>query len=90
MEDSKILVISPDTFDTLLKNSPEIAMKMLKKMVLRLRALDDKLEQVLSEIPRGPDLTPLKLRPKRKSPPREGLFSPVVGTGYGLQANGLL
>jgi CRP-like cAMP-binding protein len=60
MEDSKILVISPDTFETLLKNSPEIAMKMLKKMVLRLRALDDKLEQVLSETPRGPDLTPMK------------------------------
>ena len=60
MEDSEILVISPDTFETLLKNSPKIAMKMLKKMVLTLRALDDKLEQVLSEIPRGPDLTPTK------------------------------
>jgi hypothetical protein len=35
-------------------------MKMLKEMVLRLRALDDKLEQVLSEIPKGPDLTPMK------------------------------
>jgi CRP-like cAMP-binding protein len=58
MEDSKILVVSPDTFETLLKNSPEIAMKMLKEMVLRLRALDDKLEQVLSEIPKGPDLAP--------------------------------
>ncbi len=44
VEDSKILVIAPDTFETLLKNSPEIALKMLKKMALRLRALDDKLE----------------------------------------------
>jgi CRP-like cAMP-binding protein len=60
MEDSKILVISPDTFKTLLLNSPEIAMKMLKEMVLRLRALDDKLEQGLSEIPKGPDLAPMK------------------------------
>jgi CRP-like cAMP-binding protein len=60
MEDSKILVVSPDTFETLLKNSPEIAMKMLKEMVLRLRALDDKLEQVLSEIPKAPDLPPMK------------------------------
>ena len=90
MEDSKILVISPDPFETLLMNSPEIAMKMLKKMVLRLRALDDKLEQVLSEIPKGPDLAPMKLWPKRNSPPCGGLFSPVAGTGHGLQANGLL
>ena len=48
VEDSKILVIAPDTFENLLKNSPEIALKMLKKMALRLRALDDKLETTLS------------------------------------------
>ncbi len=53
IEDSKILIVGPDTFETLLKNSPEIAMKMLKKMAVRLRTLDDKLEQVLSEIPKG-------------------------------------
>jgi CRP-like cAMP-binding protein len=49
VEDSKILVVGPDTFESLLKNSPEIAMKMLKKMALRLRALDDKLETALAE-----------------------------------------
>jgi len=32
LEDSKVLVVGPDTFESLLKNSPEIAMKMLKKM----------------------------------------------------------
>ncbi|MBI5968543.1 MAG: hypothetical protein HY882_11905 [Deltaproteobacteria bacterium] len=58
MEDSRILVVGPDTFEILLKNSPETAMKMVKKMTLRLRALDDKLEQVFSEIPKRPDLTP--------------------------------
>jgi CRP-like cAMP-binding protein len=60
MEDSRILVVGPDTFETVLKNSREIAMKMLKKMALRLRVLEDKLEQVLSEIPKRPDLTPMK------------------------------
>ena len=49
MEDSKVLVVGPDTFESLLKNSPEIAMKMLKKMALRLRALDDKLESAFGE-----------------------------------------
>jgi CRP/FNR family transcriptional regulator, cyclic AMP receptor protein len=48
-EDSKVLVVGPDTFESLLKNSPEIAMKMLKKMALRLRALDDKLETAFGE-----------------------------------------
>jgi CRP/FNR family transcriptional regulator, cyclic AMP receptor protein len=49
VEDSKVLVVGPDTFENLLKNSPEIAMKMLKKMALRLRALDDKLETALAD-----------------------------------------
>jgi CRP/FNR family transcriptional regulator, cyclic AMP receptor protein len=49
VEDSKILVVGPDTFESLLKNSPEIAIKMLKKMALRLRALDEKLETALAE-----------------------------------------
>jgi CRP/FNR family cyclic AMP-dependent transcriptional regulator len=51
IEDSKILVIRPDAFESLLKNSPEIALKMLKKMALRLRALDDKLETTLGHFP---------------------------------------
>lgn len=51
IEDSKILVVGPDTFESLLKGSPEIALKMLRKMALRLRALDDKLETALAELP---------------------------------------
>ena len=49
IEDSKVLVVGPDTFESLLKNSPEIAMKMLRKIALRLRALDDKLETALAD-----------------------------------------
>jgi CRP/FNR family cyclic AMP-dependent transcriptional regulator len=48
IEDSKVLVINPQTFESLLKNSPEIALKMLKKMALRLRASDEKLEATLT------------------------------------------
>lgn len=49
IEDSKILVVSPDTFESLLKGNIEIALKMLKKMASRLRALDERLETVVLE-----------------------------------------
>lgn len=49
IKDSKILVINPETFETLLKSNPEIAVKMLKKMASRLRNLDEHLETVLLE-----------------------------------------
>ena len=49
MEDSKILVVSPDTFESLLKGNIEIALKMLKKMASRLRALDERLETAILE-----------------------------------------
>ncbi len=53
MEDSKILVISPNTFEGLLKNNVEIALKMLRKMAARLRALDEHFEAALLEAKKG-------------------------------------
>lgn len=47
IEDSKLLVIRPETFSSLLKGNVEIAVKMLKKMASRLRATDENLETVL-------------------------------------------
>ena len=49
IEDSKLLVISPETFASLLKSDIEIGLKMLKKMATRLRALDEHLEAALLE-----------------------------------------
>jgi CRP-like cAMP-binding protein len=49
IEDSKILVVSPNTFESLLKGNIEIALKMLKKMASRLRALDERLETAILE-----------------------------------------
>jgi CRP/FNR family transcriptional regulator, cyclic AMP receptor protein len=49
IEDSKILVVSPETFENLLRSNLEIAVKMLKKMASRLRNLDEHLETVLLE-----------------------------------------
>jgi len=49
IEDSKILVVSPDTFESLLKGNIEIALKMLKKMASRLRASDERLETSILE-----------------------------------------
>ena len=56
IEDSKLLVINPETFMSLLKSDIEIALKMLKKMAARLRALDEHLETALLEAKkeRGP------------------------------------
>lgn len=53
IEDSKILVINPETFDSLLKSNVEIAVKMLKKMASRLRATDEHLETALMESQKG-------------------------------------
>jgi CRP-like cAMP-binding protein len=47
--DSKLLVITPDTFENLLKSNLEIAIKMLKRMAARLRALDEHFETALLE-----------------------------------------
>ena len=49
IEDSKLLVINPDTFESLLKSNPDIALKMLKKMASRLRALDEHFESAILE-----------------------------------------
>lgn len=49
IEDSKILVVSPDNFESLLKSNMDIALKMLKKMASRLRALDEHLELAILE-----------------------------------------
>jgi CRP/FNR family transcriptional regulator, cyclic AMP receptor protein len=52
IEDSKILVINPETFEILLKSNLEIAIKMLKKMASRLRHMDESLETALLESPK--------------------------------------
>ncbi len=49
IEDVKVLIVGPDTFESLLKSNVEIAIKMLKKMAGRLRALDERLETALGE-----------------------------------------
>ena len=49
MEDSKILVVTPETFESLLKSNIDIALKMLKKMASRLRALNEHLETAIVE-----------------------------------------
>ncbi len=47
IEDSKLLVVRPETFESLLKSNVEIALKMLKKMATRLRVLDEHLETAI-------------------------------------------
>jgi CRP-like cAMP-binding protein len=49
IEDSKLLVINPEAFESLLKSNIEIALKMLKKMASRLRATDAHFETAILE-----------------------------------------
>ena len=53
IEDSKLLVINPDTFESLLKSNLEIALKMLRKMASRLRATDEHFETAIREATKG-------------------------------------
>ncbi len=59
IEDSKILVVTPETFETLLRSNIDIALKMLRKLASRLRALDDHLEVALLEMQSKSNKPPL-------------------------------
>ena len=59
IEDSKILVVTPETFESLLRSNIDIALKMLRKLAVRLRALDDHLEVAILETQRKANKPPL-------------------------------
>ncbi len=59
IEDSKILVVTPETFENLLRSNIDIALKMLRKLAARLRALDDHLEVAILETQSKADKPPL-------------------------------
>ena len=52
IEDSKILVVTPETFESLLRSNIDIALKMLRKLAGRLRALNDHLEVAILDTQR--------------------------------------
>jgi CRP-like cAMP-binding protein len=47
IEESKVLVIDPKTFEIMLKNNVEIAVRMIKKLSQRLQEADDQIESLL-------------------------------------------
>ncbi len=47
VEESKVLVIDPKTFEIMLKNNVEIAVRMIKKLAQRLQEADDQIESLL-------------------------------------------
>ncbi len=47
LEESKMLVIDPKTFELLIKNNIEIAIRMIKKLAQRLQEADDQIESLL-------------------------------------------
>jgi CRP/FNR family cyclic AMP-dependent transcriptional regulator len=47
IEDCKMLVIDPKTYELMLKNNIEIAVRMIKKLAQRLQEADDQIESLL-------------------------------------------
>jgi CRP-like cAMP-binding protein len=47
LEESKILVIDPKTFEAMIKNNTEIAVRMIKKLAARLQDADDQIESLM-------------------------------------------
>ena len=47
VDESKVLVIDPKTFEIMLKNNVEIAVRMIKKLAQRLQEADDQIESLL-------------------------------------------
>lgn len=47
VEDCRLLVISSETFDTMLRSNPEIAVRMIKKLSQRLRETNKQIENLL-------------------------------------------
>ena len=47
IEDSKVLVIDPKTFEAMIKNNTEIAVRMIKKLAARLQDADDQIESLM-------------------------------------------
>jgi len=46
-EDSELLVIDPDTFESMITNSNEVALRMIKKLAERVQETDDLIEDLL-------------------------------------------
>jgi CRP-like cAMP-binding protein len=46
-ENCKLLVIDPKTFEEMIKNNGEIAIRMIKKLAERLRSADDQIENLM-------------------------------------------
>ncbi len=47
VEDSELLVIDPGTFEAMVLNSTEVALKMIKKLAQRLQEADDQIENLM-------------------------------------------
>ncbi|HZZ83431.1 MAG TPA: Crp/Fnr family transcriptional regulator [Anaeromyxobacteraceae bacterium] len=46
-EDCRLIVIDPRTFETMVRSSAEIALRLIKKLATRLQAADDQIENLL-------------------------------------------
>lgn len=51
IEDARVLVLDPKTYETMLRNSTEIALRMVKRLAARLQEADDTIENLMLRDP---------------------------------------
>ncbi len=51
IEDARLLVLDPKTYETMLRNSTEIALRMVKRLAARLQEADDTIENLMLRDP---------------------------------------
>ncbi|HKI86727.1 MAG TPA: cyclic nucleotide-binding domain-containing protein [Thermoanaerobaculia bacterium] len=86
LSDVKLLAINGATFDQLLRDNPEIAVRMMRKLSRRLRETDRLLQQ-LSDSSLAlavPEMPPLEARPARQSASAEVLTHADSGLRFSL------
>jgi len=78
VEDSTLIVLGAETFETILKNDPEVSFRLIKKLVQRLREADDQIENLLIKDDESKVInTLLKLVPEIGVPTRNGIQMPI-------------
>lgn len=53
VDDAKLLVLSPKTFEAMIKHSTEIALRMVKRLAARLQEADDHIENLMLRDPQS-------------------------------------
>ncbi len=75
MEDCKILIIDRETFETMIRNNAEIAIRIIKKLAARLQEADNQIENLLLKDNLSRVVNLLRRLARENSAPATGAFT---------------